>query len=247
MTLLAIEGVVRRFRGVVALDDVSFTVEEGQIAGIMGANGAGKTTLFSIIAGNLRPQAGQIIFAGQRIDGLRPDQVSRSGIARTFQIVRPFGNLTVLENVTLGVLYGRRRERSVASAEMRARKILEQMGLADRAWRLARELTLAGRKRLEIARGLATEPRLLMLDEVLAGLTPAEVTDGIGLIRTLHQRDGLTIVMIEHVTRALMALCHRIVVLHHGKKIVEGSPEVVVRDPQTVSAYLGATKDMEQQ
>jgi branched-chain amino acid transport system ATP-binding protein len=247
MTLLAIEGVVRRFRGVVALDDVSFTVNEGEIAGIMGANGAGKTTLFSIIAGNLRPHAGQIIFAGQRIDGLRPDQVSRSGIARTFQIVRPFGNLTVLENVTLGVLYGRRRERSVASAEMRARKILEQMGLADRARRLARELTLAGRKRLEIARGLATEPRLLMLDEVLAGLTPAEVTDGIGLIRTLHQRDDLTIVMIEHVTRALMALCHRIVVLHHGKKIVEGSPEVVVRDPQTVSAYLGATKDMEQQ
>jgi branched-chain amino acid transport system ATP-binding protein len=246
MTLLNIDGVIRRFRGVVALDDVSFTVEEGQIAGIMGANGAGKTTLFSIIAGNLRPDAGQIIFAGQRIDGLRPDQVSRGGIARTFQIVRPFGNLTVLENVTLGVLYGRRRERSVTSAEMRARKILEQMGLANRAGRLASELTLAGRKRLEIARGLATEPRLLMLDEVLAGLTPAEVTDAIGLIRTLHQRDGLTILIIEHVTRALMALCHRIVVLHHGKKIVEGSPEEVVRDPQTVSAYLGATKDVVQ-
>jgi branched-chain amino acid transport system ATP-binding protein len=151
----------------------------------------------------------------------------------------------VLENVTLGVLYGRRRERSLASAENRARKILEQMGLADRAGRLASQLTLAGRKRLEIARGLATEPRLLMLDEVLAGLTPPEVTDAIGLIRTLHQRDGLTILMIEHVTRALMSLCHRIVVLHHGKKIVEGNPEAVVRDPQTVSAYLGATKDVE--
>lgn len=246
MTLLDIQGVTRRFRGVVALDNVSFTVEEGQIAGVMGANGAGKTTLFSIIAGNLRPHSGQIIFAGQRIDGLRPDQVSRGGIARTFQIVRPFGSLTVLDNVTLGVLYGRRRERSVASAKLRARTILEQMGLAHRAGRLASELTLAGRKRLEIARGLATDPRLLMLDEVLAGLTQAEVTDAIGLIRTLHQRDGLTILMIEHVTRALMALCHRIVVLHHGKKIVEGSPEAVVRDPQTVSAYLGATKDVEQ-
>jgi branched-chain amino acid transport system ATP-binding protein len=242
MTLLTIDGVVRRFRGVVALDDVSFSVEEGQIAGIMGANGAGKTTLFSIIAGNLQPHAGRIVFAGRRINGLRPDQVSRVGIARTFQIVRPFGNMTVLENVTLGVLYGRRRERSVDAAEARARNILEQMGLADRAKRFASELTLAGRKRLEIARGLATEPRLLMLDEVLAGLTPAEVTEAIDLIRTLHQRENLTILMIEHVTRALMALCQRIVVLHHGKKIVEGSPEEVASDPQTVSAYLGVTQ-----
>jgi len=242
MTLLSIDGVIRRFRGVVALDGVSFSVEEGQIAGIMGANGAGKTTLFSIIAGNLRPHAGQIIFAGRRIDGLRPDKISRGGIARTFQIVRPFGNMTVLENVTLGVLYGRRRERSVAAAEARARNILERMGLADRAERLASELTLAGRKRLEIARGLATEPRLLMLDEVLAGLTPPEVTDAIDLIRKLHQRDSLTILMIEHVTRKLMALCQRIVVLHHGKKIAEGSPAEVVRDPQTVSAYLGVTQ-----
>jgi len=241
MTLLNVDGVIRRFRGIVALDDVSFSVEEGQIAGIMGANGAGKTTLFSIIAGNLRPNAGRIIFSGRRIDGLRPEKVSRGGIARTFQIVRPFGNMTVLENVTLGVLYGRRRERSVAAAEARARDILEQTGLADRAQHVASQLTLAGRKRLEIARGLATEPRLLMLDEVLAGLTPAEITDAIDLIRTLHRQGNLTILMIEHVTRALMALCQRIVVLHHGKKLFEGSPEDVVRDPKTVSAYLGAT------
>ena len=225
MTLLTIDGVVRRFRGVVALDDVSFSVKEGQIAGIMGANGAGKTTLFSIIAGNLRPHAGRIVFAGRRIDGWRPDMVSRGGIARTFQIVRPFGNMTVLENVTLGVLYGRRRERSVDAAEVRAGIILEEMGLADRAKRLASELTLAGRKRLEIARSLATEPRLLMLDEVLAGLTPTEVTEAINLIRTLRQRENLTILMIEHVTRALMMLCQHIVVLHHGRKIAEGSPE----------------------
>jgi len=241
MTLLNVDGVIRRFRGIVALDDVSFSVEEGQIAGIMGANGAGKTTLFSIIAGNLRPNAGRIIFAGRRIDGLRPEKVSRGGIARTFQIVRPFGNMTVLENVTLGVLYGRRRERSMAAAEARAREILEQMGLAHRAQHVASQLTLAGRKRLEIARGLATEPRLLMLDEVLAGLTPAEITGAIDLIRTLHRQGNLTILMIEHVTRALMALCQRIVVLHHGKKLFEGSPEDVVRDPKTVSAYLGAT------
>jgi len=241
MTLLDIDGVIRRFRGIVAVDRVSFTVGEGEIVGIMGANGAGKTTLFSIIAGNLRPHAGSITFAGQRIDGLRPDQVSRCGVARTFQIVRPFGNMSVLENVMLGMFYGRRRERSAAVAEARAREILEALGLADRAERLARELTLAGRKRLEIARGLATEPRLLMLDEVLAGLTPTEVNAAVEIIRAIHQRGGLTILMIEHVTRALMALCHRIVVLHHGRKIAEGTPGEVVRDPNTVSAYLGAT------
>jgi branched-chain amino acid transport system ATP-binding protein len=240
MSLLGVDGIVRRFRGVVALDEISFTVGEGEIVGIMGANGAGKTTLFSVIAGNLRPNAGSVTFADQRIDGLRPDQVSRCGVARTFQIVRPFGNMTVLENVMLGMFYGRRRERSAAVAEQRARDILEALGLADRAEQLAHELTLAGRKRLEIARSLATEPRLLMLDEVLAGLTPTEVNAAVEMIRAIHRRGGLTILMIEHVTRALMALCERIVVLHHGKKIAEGTPAEVVRDPRTVSAYLGA-------
>jgi branched-chain amino acid transport system ATP-binding protein len=240
MTLLGVDGIVRRFSGIVALDQVSFTVSEGEIVGIMGANGAGKTTLFSIVAGNLRPNAGAVSFAGRRIDGLRPDEISRCGVARTFQIVRPFGNMTVLENVMLGIFYGRRREKSAAVAEERAREILAALGLAERAQQPARELTLAGRKRLEIARGLATEPRLLMLDEVLAGLTPAEVNAAVEIIRSLHQRGGLTILMIEHVTRALMALCGRIVVLHHGKKITEGTPAEVVRDPRTVSAYLGA-------
>jgi branched-chain amino acid transport system ATP-binding protein len=226
----------------VALDEVSFEVADGEIVGLMGANGAGKTTLFSVIAGNLRPNAGTVTFDEQRIDGLRPDQVSRRGVARTFQIVRPFGNMTVLENVMLGSYYGRRRERSTSVAEARARDILEQLGLADRADKLARELTLAGRKRLEIARGLATEPRLLMLDEVLAGLTPTEINAAVEMIRAIHQRGGLTILMVEHVTRALMALCQRIIVLHHGKKIAEGAPAEVARDPRTVSAYLGATQ-----
>jgi branched-chain amino acid transport system ATP-binding protein len=242
MNLLAVNGIIRRFRGVVALDEVSFEVADGEIVGLMGANGAGKTTLFSVIAGNLRPNAGTVTFDEQRIDGLRPDQVSRRGVARTFQIVRPFGNMTVLENVMLGSYYGRRRERSTSVAEARARDILEQLGLADRADKLARELTLAGRKRLEIARGLATEPRLLMLDEVLAGLTPTEINAAVEMIRAIHQRGGLTILMVEHVTRALMALCQRIIVLHHGKKIAEGAPAEVARDPRTVSAYLGATQ-----
>jgi branched-chain amino acid transport system ATP-binding protein len=242
MTLLCVDAVVKSFSGVVALDHVSFTVGEGELVGIMGANGAGKTTLFSVIAGNLRANDGFIGFDGQRIDGLRPDEISRRGVARTFQIVRPFGNMTVLENVALGVMYGRRRERSAAVAEAKAKEILEQLGLFDRAGLMAKHLTLAGRKRLEIARSLATEPRLLLLDEVLAGLTPTEATAAAEIVRRFHVTEGLTILMIEHVTRALMALSQRIVVLHHGQKIAEGTPSEVARDPRTVSVYLGTAK-----
>jgi branched-chain amino acid transport system ATP-binding protein len=239
MSLLRVDAIVKSFSGVVALDGVSFAVEEGDFVGVMGANGAGKTTLFSVIAGNLRPDSGSVMFDAHRIDGLRPDHLSRRGIARTFQIVRPFGNMTVLENVALGALYGRGRERSASAAEAKAKAILERLGLADRADLLARHLTLAGRKRLEIARSLATEPRLLMLDEVLAGLTPTEVAAATEIIREFHRSHGTTILMIEHVTRALMALCQRIVVLHHGQKIAEGAPSDVARDPRTLSAYLG--------
>jgi branched-chain amino acid transport system ATP-binding protein len=240
MSLLRVESIGKSFSGVIALNDISFTVEEHAFVGIMGANGAGKTTLFSVIAGNLRPNIGMITFDNHRIDGLRPDQISRRGIARTFQIVRPFGNLTVLENVALGALYGRGRERSTAVAQAKAKQILKRLDLSDRADLLARHLTLAGRKRLEIARSLATEPRLLLLDEVLAGLTPTEVTSAMDIIREFHKSHPVAIVMIEHVTRALMALCQRIVVLHHGQKIAEGTPPEVASDPMTLSAYLGA-------
>jgi branched-chain amino acid transport system ATP-binding protein len=215
MTLLSIDAVVKSFAGVVALDHVSFDVGEGELVGIMGANGAGKTTLFSVIAGNLRSNDG-----------------------RTFQIVRPFGNMTVLENVALGVLYGRQRERSMAVAEAKAGEILERLGLSDKARIPAKHLTLAARKRLEIARSLATEPRLLLLDEVLAGLTPTEAHAATELVRQFHASEKLTILMIEHVTRALMTLCQRIIVLHHGQKIAEGTPSEVARDPRTLSVYL---------
>jgi branched-chain amino acid transport system ATP-binding protein len=240
MTLLSVDAVVKLFAGVVALDNVSFDVGEGELVGIMGANGAGKTTLFSVIAGNLRANGGAITFDGRRIDGLRPDQISRQGVARTFQIVRPFGNMTVLENVALGVLYGRRRERSMAAAEAKAGEILERLALSDKAQIPAKHLTLAARKRLEIARSLATEPRLLLLDEVLAGLTPTEADAATELVRQFHASEKLTILMIEHVTRVLMALSQRIVVLHHGQKIAEGTPAEVARDPRTLSVYLGA-------
>ncbi len=237
---LEIDTVTKRFAGLTAVRDVSFTVNAGEILGLMGANGAGKTTLFSLISGNQSLTSGTIRFQGQRIDNLSAWQVSRRGIARTYQIVRPFPAMTVRENVVLGVLYGAGRESSVDRATARADEILKEVGLGEQAALEAKKLTLAGRKRLEIARALGTKPKLLLLDEVLAGLTPTEIEAAVALIRNLHARHGLTIIMVEHVMRALMGLCSRIVVLDHGQKIAEGSPAEVVASPAVIEAYLGA-------
>ena len=234
--LLTLDGVSKRFRGLVAVDQVGFAVPQGAIFAVIGPNGAGKTTLFNMIAGAMAPDAGSITFAGLAVQGLPADAICRRGIARTFQIVRPFPALSVEDNVIIGALLHRR---NVDGARARARALLAQLELFDKRHRIASTLTLPDRKRLEVARALATEPQLLLLDEVMAGLRPTETDRMVAILQSLN-RDGVTILLIEHVMRAVMALASRVLVLDHGVAIAEGAPETVVRDPAVVQSYLGA-------
>ncbi|WP_439573519.1 ABC transporter ATP-binding protein [Phreatobacter sp.] len=234
--MLDVRGVTKRFRGLVAVDAVSLAVDEGEIFAIIGPNGAGKTTLFNMIAGVMVPDAGTIAFAGARIDGLQPHELCRRGLARTFQIVRPFPELTVMENATIGAMM---RAPDMEAARASAAEVLRRLDLWDRREAKAKSLTLPDRKRLECARALATDPRLLLLDEVMAGLRPTEVDRIVAILRDIN-RQGVTIVLIEHVMRAVMALAGRIHVLHHGATIAEGTPEEVTRHPKVLESYLGA-------
>ena len=235
--LLEVKSVSKRFRGLVAVDNVSVAVEEGAIFAVIGPNGAGKTTLFNMIAGEFMPSGGTISFKGGRIDGLAADQVCRRGIGRTFQIVKPFLGLTVEENVTVGALL---RQRGVAEARNRAHEVLRRLDLYDKRFQRASGLTLPDRKRLEVARALATDPQLLLLDEVMAGLRPTETDRMVAILRELNRDRGMTILLIEHVMRAVMALASRILVLHHGAAIAEGAPTEVTRDRAVIDSYLGA-------
>ncbi|MGD0026396.1 MAG: ABC transporter ATP-binding protein [Xanthobacteraceae bacterium] len=237
MSMLEVEAVSKRFRGVLAVDVVSLAVEQGGIFAIIGPNGAGKTTLFNMIAGAMEPDNGSISFAGEPITGLTPDAVCRRGIARTFQLVRPFPALSVEDNVTIGALLHRH---DVAAARERAQTLLRRFDLFERRHQLASALTLPDRKRLEVARALATEPKLLLLDEVVAGLRPTETDRMVAILQELNRESGLTILLIEHVMRAVMALASRVLVLDHGTAIAEGAPEAIVRDPAVVQSYLGA-------
>lgn len=235
--LLAVEGISKRFRGLLAVDGVSFQVARGSIFAVIGPNGAGKTTLFNIIAGAFAPNGGSIAFDGKRIDGLTPDEICRRGIGRTFQVVRPFPALSVEDNVLIGAML---RRRDPAAARRHANEVLGRLELFGKRHQPASTLTLPDRKRLEVARALATDPKLLLLDEVMAGLRPAETDRMVSILRELNRDFGLTILLIEHVMRAVMALAARVLVLHHGAAISEGAPDAVVRDPAVVQSYLGA-------
>jgi branched-chain amino acid transport system ATP-binding protein len=235
--LLKIEGISKRFRGLLAVDKVSFEVPQGGIHAVIGPNGAGKTTLFNMIAGVHAPDGGAITFAGQRIDGLPPNLVCQRGIGRTFQIVRPFPALSVEDNVIVGALMHRR---DVTAARAHAPEVMRRLDLYDKRAQRAASMTLPDRKRLEVARALATDPKLLLLDEVMAGLRPTETDRIVSILRDLNRDTGLTILLIEHVMRAVMALAQQIVVLHHGANIAEGAPTDVVRDKAVIDSYLGA-------
>lgn len=236
MPLLEVEDVSKSFRGLRAVVGASFAVEAQTITALIGPNGAGKTTLFNLIAGLHRPDRGDIRLRGRSIAGLVAHQVCAAGVGRTFQLVKPFAGLSVLDNAIVGALHS---ERTVAGARVRALAVLDRLGLSGKAAVAASHLTLADRRRLEVARALATRPSLLLLDEMMAGLRPAEIDELVGVLRNVQREEGVTILLTEHVMRAVMALADQIVVLHHGEVIARGEPTSIVRDPAVLDCYLG--------
>ena len=241
--LLRVKNLSRNFGGLQALGRVSFDMMPEEIVGVIGPNGAGKTTLFAVLSGFLPPSYGEIIFMETPIAGMRPDKLCHLGIARTFQVVRPFLEMTVFENVKAGAVFGKSNRRSAAEMNREVDKILEGTGLSPLTHHLSHSLSLPERKRLEVARTLATHPTLLLLDEVLAGLNPREVDEAIPFIRSLNTERKISILMVEHNLRAIMGICRRILVLNFGQLIFDGSPEAAVENPEVIRAYLGEKED----
>jgi len=238
MRILEGEGVTKYFGGLVAVSNVDFHVDQGEIVGLIGPNGAGKTTLFNLISAALATKEGVIRYKGKKITGLKPHQICRLGLARTFQSVKVFANMTVLQNVLLGSLFGTPENMSSANATKEAEELLEFVGLSAVKATPARDLTLANQKRIEVARALATKPELLLLDELMAGLNPAEVAQAMELVTRIRDK-GITVFMIEHVMKAIMGVCDRIMVLHHGVKIAEGTPQEIASSKTVIEVYLG--------
>jgi branched-chain amino acid transport system ATP-binding protein len=238
MPILEGERVTKYFGGLAAVSNVDFNIEEGEIVGLIGPNGAGKTTLFNLISGALAPEPGLIKFRGEKISGLKPYKICRMGVARTFQSVKVFANMQIIENVLLGSLFGTSASMTLSDALREATNLLESVGLSAVSTTPVRDLTLVNQKRVEVARALATRPEILLLDELMAGLNPVEVGQAMELVTRIRDK-GITIFMIEHVMKAIMGVCDRIMVLHHGEKIAEGTPQEIATSKTVIEVYLG--------
>jgi branched-chain amino acid transport system ATP-binding protein len=238
MPILEGQGVTKYFGGLAAVSDVDFSIEQGQAFGLIGPNGAGKTTLFNLISAALTPKSGTIKFKGEDITGIKPYKICRKGVARTFQTVKIFPDLPVLQNVVLGAYFGNTKDMSSTDVVKHALEVLEFVGLGEVAAMPAKDLTLANQKRLEVARALATDPELILLDEIMAGLNASEVAEAMELVKQIQEK-GITVLMIEHVMKAIMNVCERIMVLHHGAKIAEGTPQEIATSEKVIKVYLG--------